>query len=357
MGVDEAKCMHGRLQVRVSPHARGFKLLAPDAKLVDLGTEFGVVVDQNGRSEVHVFEGEVDVYPGRQGENQKVSLTTGKMWSVTTGKVEKGARRADFINGHELRSRSKELSEQRVRMWRENMKQLMLDERLVVGYSFETESEIDRILENGVSGANEGTHGSIVGARWSQGRWPGKNALQFKSPGDRVRVKVDGEYTAITLCAWVAVDGYDRRFNSLFLTDGFQVGNPHWQIQSDGRLVMGVKSKSEDKFQHVFRSPPVFQPGNLGIWYHVAVTFDLRSGIGRHFVNGRMVMEHEEKEIPEGSVMRFGMAELGNWGQPSREEMSMEVRSFNGRMDEFLLFREALNGEEIRKIYEMGRPE
>lgn len=357
LGVDEARCLRGRVRVRVSPHARGFRLHAPDARLVDLGTEFGVMVDEGGRSEVHVFEGEVDVYPGLKGDGGRINLTSGRLWSLSTGEIEEGARRGEFVDGRGLRSRSRAYSEHRVKKWREKMKQIEEDKRVIVCYLFENDVEEDRTLRNGGFQATEATHGSVVGARWTEGRWPGKRALQFKSPGDRVRVSVDGEYSAITLCAWVSVDGYDRRYSSLFLTDGFQVGNPHWQLQRDGGLVFGVKSKGEDKFQHVFRSPPVFQSNNLGVWIHLATTFDFRSGIGRHYVNGRLVIEHEEKDIPEGSMMRFGMAELGNWGLPSKVEESMEVRSFNGKMDEFLLFREALSPDEIRNLYEVGRPD
>lgn len=236
------------------------------------------------------------------------------------------------------------------------MRKVMEDPRLVLGYAFDPKSEGERTLMNGVANAAEKTHGSIVGARWTQGRWTEKRSLQFKSPGDRVRVQVDGEWPTITLCAWVAVDGYERRWNSLFLTDGFHPGNPHWQIENDGRVVLGVNRKKVGGIQDVFRAPALFNAGNMGVWYHLAVTFDLRTGVGRHYVNGRLVWEHVEEGIPPEAMMRIGMAELGNWGQPKNAK-STEVRSFNGRMDEFLLYKEALSEVEIRGIYELGKPE
>lgn len=49
---------HGRLSATVPHRAYGFRIRSPDAEIIDLGTQFGVAVDQ-GRSEVHVFEGEV----------------------------------------------------------------------------------------------------------------------------------------------------------------------------------------------------------------------------------------------------------------------------------------------------------
>jgi len=56
-----ATLIRGRAAARVQNAARGFVLNAPDAAIVDLGTEFAVGVDQAGRSEVQVTDGEVEV--------------------------------------------------------------------------------------------------------------------------------------------------------------------------------------------------------------------------------------------------------------------------------------------------------
>jgi len=48
----------GRLSATVPPRAFGFRIRSPEAEVIDLGTEFGVAVDQD-QCEVHVFKGEV----------------------------------------------------------------------------------------------------------------------------------------------------------------------------------------------------------------------------------------------------------------------------------------------------------
>jgi hypothetical protein len=53
----------GSLSAYVPPSASGFAIETPTATVVDLGTEFGVSVGPNGTSEVHVFEGQVEVTP------------------------------------------------------------------------------------------------------------------------------------------------------------------------------------------------------------------------------------------------------------------------------------------------------
>ncbi|QDU89628.1 FecR protein [Pirellulimonas nuda] len=49
----------GSASVHVPETAFGFKVTTPSGIVIDLGTDFGVAVDQQGASEVHVFKGEV----------------------------------------------------------------------------------------------------------------------------------------------------------------------------------------------------------------------------------------------------------------------------------------------------------
>lgn len=51
--------IRGNLSAIVPDHAIGFTVLTPSSEIVDLGTEFGVSVDEHGTSEIHVFKGEV----------------------------------------------------------------------------------------------------------------------------------------------------------------------------------------------------------------------------------------------------------------------------------------------------------
>lgn len=52
----------GRITARVGPAGKGFTVESPTADVVDLGTEFGVQVDDRRRTDVVVFEGEVDLH-------------------------------------------------------------------------------------------------------------------------------------------------------------------------------------------------------------------------------------------------------------------------------------------------------
>lgn len=52
----------GRIVARVTSAAHGFAIHTPSAVVVDLGTEFGVLADAQGATEVHVFEGSVELH-------------------------------------------------------------------------------------------------------------------------------------------------------------------------------------------------------------------------------------------------------------------------------------------------------
>jgi ferric-dicitrate binding protein FerR (iron transport regulator) len=57
-----ARLLRGTLTARVSEGAGGFTVLSPRGKVVDLGTEFGLSVDERGATTVRVFTGEVEAF-------------------------------------------------------------------------------------------------------------------------------------------------------------------------------------------------------------------------------------------------------------------------------------------------------
>jgi hypothetical protein len=56
---NSARLLRGRLTGRVDGPVKGFELLSPRGKVIDLGTEFGVSVADGGETDVYVFQGKV----------------------------------------------------------------------------------------------------------------------------------------------------------------------------------------------------------------------------------------------------------------------------------------------------------
>ncbi|QEG36554.1 FecR domain-containing protein [Bythopirellula goksoeyrii] len=73
------KLCRGGLVAAITEGGHGFTVNTPNGKVVDLGTEFGVVVDDFGVSEVSVFQGKVEAFPQGSGSKQeKYELTKGR---------------------------------------------------------------------------------------------------------------------------------------------------------------------------------------------------------------------------------------------------------------------------------------
>jgi hypothetical protein len=356
----EAVCHSGKVRVRVPPAARGFQLHVPGMRLVDLGTEFGLQVNpEDLSSEVHVFEGEVEAHPYNQ---ELISLKQG------TGIYKNGSlvsplpavRPDDFMGMEMLDTITANRAKTRYDAWTRWRQGMCGDDRLVAYFPFERQGKWQRTVGNECQPLNQDRNGGVVGARWTQGRWPMKDALEFKRPGDRVRLRIDGAYEAVTLSCWVKVDGLDRKFNALMLTDGYGAGEPHWQITSDGRLMFSIAypdpEDPEVKNNQVHLTPVVFNRSNLGRWHQLAVSYDNCSGETIQYVDGKEVSREVSPLYQPGRKIVFGACELGNWGLPAAGQQ-FAVRNLNGCLDEFAIFQTVLPGAELKKIYEATRPE
>lgn len=64
----------GKLTANVPRRAFSFAILAPQVDFVDLGTAFGIDVADDGRTQLHVFEGEVLCSPSQERNNQRNEL-------------------------------------------------------------------------------------------------------------------------------------------------------------------------------------------------------------------------------------------------------------------------------------------
>jgi hypothetical protein len=237
------------------------------------------------------------------------------------------------------------------KQWRDASAALRRDPTLRVYYPFEPEPGGGRTLRDQANGRRAPVDGAIVGCAWAEGRWPGKQGLEFKRVSDRVRLHVPGEFDALTLMAWVRVDALPNRFHSLLMTDSWEEAAPHWHVSHDGKLELGVQGPQRKNGAHYY-SPVVFPPDRLGQWTHLAVTYDREAGQVTHYVDGQPV---SQEALKLDVALRLGNAEVGNWNLAARRH-NHPVRYFSGCIDEFLLFARALDEQEVARLYEQGRP-
>lgn len=228
------------------------------------------------------------------------------------------------------------------------------DPALLVHLDFETTDPSEERLSNASRRTDAPSNATIAGCQWSEGRWRNKRALEFRKIDDRVRLEVPGEYEALTLAAWVRVQGLDRPIHSIFMSDGFEAGTVHWSIRQDGVLGLTVIGTEPGQYQ-ICASPPVLSPDEFGKWLHLAVVIDGGARRVAHYLNGVPVSEHALKISPP---FRVGVAELGNWNaQGFPESDPFMIRHFSGAMDEFCLFGRPLSADEIHQLFSTGKPQ
>lgn len=351
-----ARVIKGRLRAQVPPAARGFSLEVDDMKVVDLGTEFGLNVTSQG-ADVQVFDGEVALH--RDDDVQQLLKAGQGIQRNPDGNFSQSTTTpADFLDISTLESRSSSQQAKRFQLWNDWSTKLRSDPRLIAYYAFDESKDWTRKLPNSLQPANSELDGAIVGAQRVPGRWPSKSALEFKRPSDRVRVQIPGQYRSLSFACWVRIDSLDRWYNSLFLTDGYEQGEPHWQILDSGQLFFSVRVSAKDGGQEHRKvlSPPFWNPSLSGKWLHLATTFDVDSKSVCHYLNGRRIHQETIPDHQLVSVTRFGKCTIGNWTSPQRPDEDFAIRNLNGRIDEFALFADALTKDEIQRLYENGKP-
>lgn len=352
VSASEAFCRYGRFSAHVPPQARGFRIGTPKGDIVDLGTDFGLDLNE-ASPELHVFKGEVELH---QPQVQMRKLTTGNATGLekSASARELVANASAFAFSGDLDARVNQSQRMAFENWQKAAARWNDDADLLLRLDFQ-EGAGARSLHNT---AVQGQHieaASIVGCTWTEGRWPGKHALQFRSLSDRVRLFVPGEYQQITMTAWVQLQGLNVRQSSLCMSQGLGTGYVHWQVLHDGSLCLGVGNgtrrvgvNSEPVVWQDYISPVVFIPERFGQWAHLAVVYDTKGTEVRFYMNGELISRHPMKRPV---ALSPGIVELGNW-TPSPEKTQQPIRNFSGCIDDFSIIARALNDDEIRKLVE-----
>jgi hypothetical protein len=324
----------GRLSAEVPPPAKGFTVITPDGDAVDLGTRFGIDVTGQGRSEIHVFEGEVVAQ--LDGASDPLSLRGGEAYAMRGGAGDgRELRNAAFIEGEEMSSLRAALEAGQESRAAAANAAIREDPALIALLTFEESAAASGVF------------------REVQGRWPGSRAMEFVEAGDHLALDVGGgrDWPQLTLAAWVRLDRLGAPYQSLLHTDGWSQENPgqvHWMINGDATMRLALRSNELDPSadeRHGYpdsRTPVLPERGR---WVHLAVVYDSENGTVRFYLNGRFDKETRQSVAHPA---RLGPARIGNWDQQDRK--------LSGRIDELLLLGRAMGDAEIGELYEAGVP-
>ena len=347
--IDGVQVLDGNVTVRADTEtARGFIVNSAVARVVDLGTEFGAAIEQDRQTDLHVFQGMVEVSRNSDKGTRAFRLAAGQRIVMRqSGDVEVPSVGAD---GSRF-TRSLVSAENDFARWQRWNQSIRKDADLVGYYLGESQSENDRILRNVATGSTAA--GTVRGASWAEGRWPGKPALRFSDRDDCVRMDIPGRFRCLTLTAWVNLEALRNEFNALLLTNGWtaRAGQFHWQLTRSGRMDFGINFGPGDSDCTVYHSLPVLDSDDFGRWLHLAVVYDTAARQIEFYADGRLV---NSKRTADDIELVAGPCELGNWYADSKDPFP--VRNFQGRIDELMIFRRALTAGEVKTMYEEGKP-
>lgn len=325
---------YGRLAADVPPAAKGFTVVTPTGDAIDLGTRFGVDVPTSGDAEIHVFEGEV-VAQTTSGQRRK-SLTGGEAFRLTDKNgTQQTLRSSAFIQPHEVASLHAALAAGQQRRSQDSTAALRRDPALIALIDFESDE-----LPQGVY-------------RIVQGRWPGSRAPEFVREGDHMKLDVggQGDWSQLTLAAWVRLDRFGQRYHSLLHTDGWDknnFGQVHWMVTryKTMRLALFGNTLAPGAIEtELFPDSRTSVLPEQGRWIHLAAVYDSVHKTVRFYLNGRF--DNETRQAIAYPA-RLGPAQIGNWDSIDRK--------LSGRLDELLLLGRAMSDAEIQALYEDGNP-
>ncbi len=243
------RLVSGKVRVVAPPTAKGFTVATRAANYIDLGTEFGLRVDPaSGASDLYVFDGQVDVTDPRSGGPPR-PVRGGESARSVDGRPADAPplKEGDFPTPGSIG----------LKRWEEYERRMREDRTLLAFYPFRRQAD-ESVLVNAVGG--EMGDGRIVGARWTTGRWPGKDGLLFDRDTDFAQVTIPGEHQELTIAAWVKVERIDFVLNAILNSDGYEPGGIHFQLNRQGFVRGGVIVAGN------FQDPFVGKPVPLGRW-------------------------------------------------------------------------------------------
>lgn len=327
------RLVHGKVRVTAPPTARGFTIATRAADYVDLGTEFGLRVDRDsGASDLYVFDGQVNVADPRSGK---------VLSEVVEGN---STRHVDGVGGPAPELKENDFPTPGAigfERWREHERRLRQEPESVAFFPFQRTTDESELA----NAAGQGASGRIVGARWTSGRWPGKEALLFDRDDDRVQLEIPGEHQELTIAAWLKVERLDFELNAILNSDGYEPGDVHFQLNRQGLPRGGVVVRGG------FQEKVVDNKVLVGRWTHVASVMSVPRRSQTIYVNGVVA---RQRSLRGDEVIRPGTCRLGNW--LPHAEAGLVNRAFRGRVDELAIWSRALSDEEIKQHVEAGRP-
>jgi hypothetical protein len=351
----------GKIVVDVPHQVSGFSVRTHDAKVVDLGTEFGVSVNEEGSSEVHVLAGRVAVSGPAAGASQQI-VAAGSACRVD----ESGRNQAVPLDVSRFAFAARPDGPSPYDRWLAYGQELRRDPDLVGYYTFEKNPNRPDLLINSAT-LPRASDATIENAHWDQGRFPGKPCVSFSAPDQRITLNVPGQFRSLTFWAWVRTQRSPRPYSAIVASlDADPKVVPgqlhHWSLLDDGRFDVAFKCftpTAADPFRIWQSTKPAIDWRSSG-WKLVAFTID--GDTVCFYCDGAQVGAAVTPVTPvtplaaEGKSrnITIGQLQIGNFTEPMFDQYA--PRNLHGSVDELGIVGRVMSAEQIKRLYEASKP-
>jgi hypothetical protein len=359
----------GRLTAIVPHGSAGLTVETPDLKAVDLGTEFAVEVTPQSKTHLEVFQGSVraETAADATGVFSSKIVTAAQGVRVKSGTRDIEAEPATpllFVQSDELKLRASQGGDSGFLRWQAFSNLLRRDPSLIAYFPFDNQSQTPLGLTNranATAGRRDGTLGipGLSGSvpRWTQGRWAGKDALQFGDTVDTaVTIPGDPDLTpsdTISILTWIRRSEYTK---TVHLIEESKDGVNCFNLTVTGTA--GKRTSSLAPSAIYFNYGVGIEVGSPSVlpaddrWFLLGLV-RASDGTTSMYLDGQLQREMTLDGIP--NVRRDGDLWIGRSNPAAVATDRRDI--FRGQMDELAIFHRELSPEEVERFYATGKPE
>jgi len=343
-----ARLVEGKLSAMVPEQAKGFTILTPDFTVVDQGTNFGILVETSGATEVHVFEGQVELSVTHESaETKPMTLVTNEAVKIEADSKEFTkipTRLKLFVQGLPEGSRIRSASEP---SWTNGA---------IVAFDFEGDGDqvINRAPPSlfGKTDSSEENGNFIRSATVKESAW-GKALFLDNNVIDNQHGKSESDYLALahseslnikgpmSIAFWVNPEKWMKE--SGLCTKGYGEGGESWGLDLYGNKIRFYRWPTSGSYVKVDSKKPVTQ----GKWLHVVAVDD-----GTHlnlYIDGKL---EDRQKFPKDARLNTSPVTFGCRQSHKGTEFNRPVR---GMMDEIAIWNRALKAEEAKALYNYSK--
>ena len=340
----KVKLQKGTLVATVESEAIGFEVDTPKTNVLDLGTEFGVKVSDNGDTEIHVLEGKVET---RTGKEKK--LIHKSEASVITAKntVAKQADAGRFM---------------RILPEKPNEKISYIHWPLNEGMGKVSAYKGENIEDKDYDAYLSSTHKNGTGPQWIDGKFQG--GINFDGQGNYLETGFPGigGAHARTVAFWTKIpkDVTTEQATSMVAWGSYLGKGKTWQVswnwqEKDGNMgairaglyhgqIVGTQDLRDDKWHHI--AVVMFGDGKPNVNTHILL-----------YVDGRLEPASRKSILDVKTDIDSKLSTNVLMGRDAMAHIygKKQHKVFKGMLDEVYIFNFALDDEQIRQLMEYNK--